>query len=87
MDERGLKRLIKNAKARVKVGGKYIHFKNPEHVYLVLDIAIDQEHKALVIYKGLYGEHLTWARPVDEFAGSIILKDKKVKRFTLVRPS
>lgn len=63
----------------IKIGHIYRHFKNK--YYLVLDIVNDCEsnnnsnYNKIVIYKALYGEHLTWARPYEMFASEVD-KDK-----------
>lgn len=59
----------------IKIGHIYRHFKNK--YYLVLDIVNDCKsnndavYKKIVIYKALYGEHLTWARPYEMFASEV----------------
>ena len=59
----------------IKIGSIYKHFKNK--YYIVLDIVNDcesnndEEYKKIVIYKALYGEYLTWARPYDMFASEV----------------
>ena len=59
----------------IKIGSVYKHFKNK--YYLVIDIVNDCEsnndevYKKIVIYKALYGEHLTWARPYEMFNSEV----------------
>lgn len=59
----------------IKVGNVYKHFKNK--YYIVLDIVNDCEsnndvkYKKIIIYKALYGEFLTWARPYEMFASEV----------------
>lgn len=59
----------------IKVGNIYKHFKNK--YYIVLDIVNDcesnndDEYKKIIIYKALYGEFLTWARPYEMFASEV----------------
>ena len=59
----------------IKVGNVYKHFKNK--YYIVLDIVNDcesnndDEYKKIIIYKALYGEFLTWARPYEMFASEV----------------
>ena len=59
----------------IKIGNVYKHFKNK--YYIVLDIVIDSEsnnddeYKKIIIYKALYGEFLTWARPYEMFVSEV----------------
>lgn len=59
----------------IKIGSVYKHFKNK--YYVVLDIVNDcgsnneAEYRKVVIYKALYGEYLTWARPYEMFASEV----------------
>lgn len=59
----------------IKIGSIYKHFK--DKYYIVIDIVNDcesnndLEYKKIVIYKALYGEFLTWARPYEMFASEV----------------
>lgn len=59
----------------IKIGNVYKYFKNK--YYIVLDIVNDcesnndDEYKKIIIYKALYGEFLTWARPYEMFASEV----------------
>ena len=59
----------------IKRGNVYKHFKNK--YYIVLDIVNDcesnndDEYKKIIIYKALYGDFLTWARPYEMFASEV----------------
>ena len=59
----------------IKIGKVYKHFKNKH--YIVIDIVNDcesnndAEYRKVVIYRALYGEYLTWARPYDMFASEV----------------
>ena len=59
----------------IKIGNVYKHFK--DKYYIVVDIVNDcesnndLEYKKIVIYKALYGEFLTWARPYEMFASEV----------------
>ena len=59
----------------IKIGNVYRHFKNK--YYVVIDIVNDCEsnnddvYKKIVIYRALYGEFLTWARPYDMFNSEV----------------
>ena len=60
---------------QIVVGHIYRHFKNK--YYIVVDIVNDcesnndAEYKKIVIYKALYGDNLTWARPLEMFASEV----------------
>lgn len=63
--------------------GKYEHYKGNK--YQVLDVAIHSETlEELVIYKALYGEHLTWVRPLKMFLESIEYSGNKQPRFKYI---
>ncbi len=63
--------------------GIYEHYK--KNRYQVLGVAVHSETlEELVIYKALYGEGLTWVRPLDMFFEEIEYEGKKQKRFTFV---
>ncbi len=59
----------------IKIGTVYRHFKGK--LYIVTDIVLDSEsnndteYKKVVIYKALYGDYLTWARPYEMFASLV----------------
>ena len=59
----------------IQIGKKYKHIKNK--MYEVIDIVLDsetnndEEPKKIVVYKALYGDNLTWARPYDMFNSEV----------------
>jgi len=67
---------------KVKLG-KYKHFKGKK--YEAIGIAKDSETlENFVIYKALYGNKELWIRPEKMFLETIIIKNKKIKRFSLI---
>lgn len=63
--------------------GKYRHYKGNE--YEVIGFAKHSETlEELVIYKALYGERGTWARPLAMWENLIEVEGKTVKRFTFI---
>jgi hypothetical protein len=77
-----------NDNEKVKIGGRYRHFKGNE--YIVLNIARNSDTmEETVIYQGQYdspefGSKPVWMRPVDKFLDEKEVDGKMVKRFVLV---
>ena len=54
----------------IVIGGLYRHFKGM--YYVVTDIATHSETgERLVVYRQLYGDRLTYVRPLDMFASPV----------------
>ncbi|RJO61921.1 DUF1653 domain-containing protein [candidate division WS5 bacterium] len=83
---------MKNSKKEIKLSkrakslklGEYEHYKGKR--YNILGVALHSETlEELVVYQALYGEGLTWVRPLDMFLDKKTLDDgSKVSRFTYV---
>ena len=55
---------------KIKLNTVYVHFKNKK--YINLNFAEHTETgEQMVIYQALYGEHKTYARPYEMFAGKV----------------
>ena len=55
---------------KIKLNTIYRHFKGD--LYLVMDIVIHSETKEkMVLYKGLYGDCLTYVRPLEMFLSEV----------------
>ena len=73
----------------VKVGSKYIHYKN--HLVRVIGVALHSETKEeLVIYEKLadhneYKKGQLWARPKAMFLEDVEVNGKKTPRFMLLK--
>lgn len=82
-----LQKKLDNAKQQVKIGGRYSHFKNPDHTYKVLDIVIyEANEEPLVIYKPEYGDTtLSFARALNVWLENVEKDGEPVQRFVLVR--
>lgn len=71
----------------IKVGTKYRHYKNKDHIYEIVGIARHSETlEEMVVYKALYesedfGKDCIWVRPKEMFLESVIVDGKEVKRF------
>jgi hypothetical protein len=64
--------------------GLYEHYKGNK--YQVLGVAIHSETlEELVVYKALYGEGLTWVRPLKMFLESVEIEGKMKPRFSFLK--
>ena len=66
--------------------GIYKHYKG--NLYEVLEVAQHSETlEYLVVYKTLYGDFSTWARPLDMFQERVERDGEQVARFEFVESS
>jgi len=80
--------IVNAAKTRVRIGSKYRHYKStdPDRQYQVTSIAIlEATEEPVVIYQALYGDKLTWVRPLDSFCEKVKVGSRTVKRFQEVK--
>jgi hypothetical protein len=77
---------VNEAKKKIKVGGKYFHYKHSDQLYTVLRIGlIEKAERICVIYEAEYGGKLVWVRPLEDFLAKVRLEDgTEVDRFTKV---
>ncbi len=77
-----IQRQIERALKKVKVGGLYFHFKNPEHLYVLESIGcLESTEEVCVCYRAQYGKGVLWIRTLEDFLGSKEIDGKKVSRF------
>lgn len=73
------------AKAMVAVGATYQHYKGASKLYKVIDLGfVEADNELCVIYMALYGEHLTFIRPVSIWLEQVEWQGRTVPRFTQV---
>jgi hypothetical protein len=83
--EKQLLRELERAATFVEVGGVYAHYKSPNMKYRVKELAIDTiTDEPCIIYVALYGEKLTFTRPLHEWLDDVETQSGTVKRFTRV---
>lgn len=76
---------LKKASVQVQVGGSYYHYKNPDHTYVVLNLAVmEADEEPCVIYQAQYGDRLIFVRPLKSWLDKIELENQTVSRFTLL---
>lgn len=76
---------LKKAAIKVKVGGRYYHYKDQDKYYKVLNLAITEEDDSIcVIYEAQYGEKLIFVRPLSSWLSKVEWDNKETDRFTLV---
>ncbi len=64
--------------------GIYRHYKGS--LYQVLHTAQHSEtEESLVVYRCLYGEYGVWVRPLAMFSEIVMIDDKEVPRFELIK--
>ena len=68
---------------RLRIGGKYRHFKGME--YRVLSLAKHSETcEPMVVYQQLYGDNGVWVRPLSMFLETVVRDGNEMFRFTEV---
>ncbi|MGE5541197.1 MAG: DUF1653 domain-containing protein [Bacillota bacterium] len=76
---------LANAASMVEVGGRYTHFKDPTKEYEVIGLGIQEADEGVsVIYKGLYGEGITFIRPLESWCATVEHEGKSTLRFLKV---
>ena len=84
-DQTDLAAALKDAKARVRIGGEYAHYKDVTKRYTVENVAINVDtDEPCVVYRARYGERLLFARSLAEWCDVVEKDGKKMSRFTLV---
>lgn len=80
-----LSEILKQAKIDVSVGSVYAHYKNPDLLYKVTQIAIlEATDEPCVIYRAQYGPRFSFVRPVSSWLDKVEWQDQKVPRFAKV---
>ena len=74
------KKIVLSEEARNLKSGEYEHYKKKR--YKVIGVAIHSESlEEMVVYKALYGEGLTWVRPLEIFFEEIEVDGQLRPRF------
>ncbi len=71
---------------KVKVGGLYCHYKNPDQAYKVIHLAVTEwNDRICVIYQAQYGEKLIFVRPLNSWLKRNRWNGHIVDKFTLIK--
>jgi hypothetical protein len=80
-----LSEILKQAKIDVSVGSMYSHYKNPDLLYKVTQIAVlEASDEPCVIYQAQYGPRFSFVRPVSSWLDKVEWQNQTVPRFTKV---
>jgi hypothetical protein len=77
-----LEKKITEARKKVEIGAIYIHYKTPEHKYIVEFVGLLEEKEEICVgYRALYGNGILWVRTIDNFTEEVDTETGKLKRF------
>lgn len=80
-----LSELLRQAKTKIAVGAMYAHYKNPDLLYKVTQIAVlEASDEPCVIYQAQYGPKFSFVRPVSSWLDQVKWQNQTVPRFTKV---
>jgi hypothetical protein len=75
------------ARAQLRIGAQYFHYKFPDELYTVIDIGVMESSKDVaVIYRAEFGDlqGTLFIRAVNDFLAEIHVNDQVITRFNLV---
>lgn len=82
-DSSSLTQEIEAAKEQIQIGSYYLHYKRPDKVYQIINLAfLESNEEVCVVYQALYPPYLTWIRPLSNFLETVSTDQGKQKRFT-----
>lgn len=80
-----LAKRLADAGREVEVGGRYMHYKNPEQEYIVRSLAIlETTEEVGVIYEAQYDTRISFIRPLANFCEIVDIEGESVSRFTKI---
>lgn len=80
-----IKKELREAEKKIKVGGVYSHYKNPENLYKVIGFGIQEAtDKVCVIYQAEYDKKLIFVRDLDFWLEKVEVEGTLVNRFSEV---
>ena len=80
-----LEQELAEAAKLIKVGASYQHYKDPNKIYKVLQLATQEwDDELCVVYQAQYGSGLYFVRSLKEWLDQVKWEGRPVPRFTLV---
>lgn len=80
-----LAKRLADAGREVEVGGRYMHYKNPEQEYIVRSLAIlEATEEVGVIYEAQYDTRIPFIRPLSSFCATIDVDGVPTQRFVKI---
>ena len=81
-----LSQLRQDGGRKVEIGGVYRHYKSPDMMYVVKDIVIQEsDNQPCVIYQALYGNKITFSRPLCVWLENVKTDTGIVPRFVRIQ--
>lgn len=72
-------------RAAVPVGARYRHYKNMAHEYEVVGHGLwEATLEPAIIYQALYGDKLTFIRPISDWSAEVSFEGASVPRFSRI---
>src|SRR2546429_2429196 len=79
---------LDQAAKKVTVGELYFHYKHPEHLYLVKQLAIlEATEEICILYESQYDNHIPFVRPLASWLETVEKDGRPVPRFKLAIPN
>jgi len=80
-----LLKIMQDATNQVTVGARYYHYKDKQHTYVIVKVALrEEDNEPCVIYESEYMPGTVWIRPLASWLEEVKVDGRKVKRFTKV---
>ena len=80
--EEELKSALAEAASKVRLNGLYSHYKNPDKLYRVINLALTEaDDEVCVIYEAQYGRKLVFVRPLASWLEKVEIDGTEVPRF------
>jgi hypothetical protein len=80
-----LRARLDEAAAKVEIGARYTHFKEPSKAYVVKSLAIlESTEEVAVVYEAQYGDRTSFIRPLSSWLAAVEWEGKMMQRFTKI---